>query len=54
LANCTDFTTSLNKVLERTRLHTAWIGAGMMAGAFEAGFNHAMQRRAFGKPIAGF
>jgi glutaryl-CoA dehydrogenase len=52
LAN--DFETGLNKNLALSRLHITWIFAGMMAGAFEAAYNYAMQRRQFGKPIAGF
>ena len=37
-----------------SRLTITWIFAGAMAGAFEAAYNYTMNRKQFGKPIAGF
>jgi glutaryl-CoA dehydrogenase len=53
-ANADDFHKGVNKTLISSRIHITYLGLGMIAGAFEAAYNYAMNRVQFGKPIAGF
>ena len=54
LAKADNFETGLSEMLKLSRLIITWIFAGAMAGAFEAAYHYTMNRKQFGKPIAGF
>jgi acyl-CoA oxidase len=54
LAKADSFETGLNANLMSSRLLITWIFVGAMAGAFEAAYHYTMNRKQFGKPIAGF
>ncbi len=42
------------RLFQPLRADVAWIGAGAQAGAYEAALRYALDRRQFGRPIAGF
>ncbi|UOQ57372.1 acyl-CoA dehydrogenase family protein [Leucobacter allii] len=42
------------ELFQPLRADVAWIGAGAQAGAYEAALRYALERRQFGRPIAGF
>jgi alkylation response protein AidB-like acyl-CoA dehydrogenase len=54
LAKADTFETGLNSTLMYSRMVYTWALAGAMAGAFEAAYHYTMNRKQFGKPIAGF
>lgn len=54
LTHAKDFATGTNAILEASRLLVAWLACGTAVGAYEAALKYALQRRQFGKPIAGF
>jgi len=54
LANALDFASGANTILKHSRLFVAWAAVGAAAGAFEACHKYALERKQFGKPIAGF
>lgn len=45
---------SLSPVLVRSRATCAWSALGQALGAYEAALAHALSRRQFGRPLAGF
>lgn len=54
LAKGKDFTTGTNVVLESSRLVVAWMVGGLAVGAYEAALKYCLNRKQFGRPIAGF
>lgn len=48
------FGSSVNLILEKSRIGVAWFAAGVAAGAYEAAVRYVLQRKQFGKPIAAF
>jgi glutaryl-CoA dehydrogenase len=54
LSKALDFASGTSNILKHSRLFVAWIAAGIAAGAFEACYAYAMQRKKFGKSIASF
>jgi glutaryl-CoA dehydrogenase len=54
LAKADDFATGTNKILEHSRIKVCWGAVGIAAGAYEAALKYTLNRKQFGKPIAGF
>jgi len=53
LPGCTHFS-DVSTVLDRTRYTVAWRALGIGLAAYELALAHALQRKQFGKPIAGY
>ncbi len=49
-----DFNSGANKILEHSRISVAWFGAAVACGAYEAALRYSLERKQFGKQIAGF
>jgi len=41
-------------ILESSRLGVAWMICGLACGAYEAALKYTLNRKQFGRPIAGF
>lgn len=54
LEKAKDFNSGANKILEHSRISVAWLGAAVASGAYEAALRYSLERKQFGKPIAGF
>lgn len=54
LENALDFASGANNILKHSRIFISWLATGCAAGAYEAAFNYAMQRKQFGKELVGF
>lgn len=54
LEKATDFATGANKILEHSRIKVSWGAVGIAAGAYEAALRYTLNRKQFGKVVAGF
>lgn len=54
LEKATDFATGTNKILEASRIKVCWGAVGIAAGAYEAALRYTLNRKQFGKVVAGF
>lgn len=54
LAKADDFATGTNKILEHSRIKVCWGAVGIAAGAYEAALKYTLNRKQFGRPVAGF
>lgn len=54
LENALDFASGANNILKHSRIYICWLATGCAAGAYEAAFKYAQERKQFGKELAAF